>query len=309
MFEIWETVGFMRKHYCSGLGVRARYMTSHIHEDRQDKSCGFRGMDGRRSLRGMSILLFLLLCSLGRCAYGQAQNAGTISGNVADSTNAVIPNASVTLTSIATGQVTHVVSDGRGEYLINDVRVGQYRLQISAPGFGAFTVNNVTVDADQSARVDAKLNLGTVQASVEIESPGVTIDTRSATVAAVINQTLIDNLPIDSNNIVALAAILPGVVNVSAPTTFTSDTAGPTYNASGSRSNQNLMLLDGMMWNNVFYNTGLNFPPSQALQEVSVLLSNYKAQYGRNSGSVFNVITRSGSNKFHGQLWEYLQNR
>jgi hypothetical protein len=124
-----------------------------------------------------------------------------------------------------------------------------------------------------------------------------------------INQNFVENLPIDGENIVSLAALLPGVSNVNAPTTFTSDTGGPTYSVAGSRGNQNLFLLDGSIWNNVFYNTGLNFPPRLALQEVSVLLNNYKAQYGRNSGSIFNAITRSGSDQIHGSVWEYLQNQ
>ena len=69
------------------------------------------------------------------------------------------------------------------------------------------------------------------------------------------------------------------------------------------------MLFDGLMWNNLFYNTGINYPPPNSLQEVSVLLNNYKAQYGRNAGSVFNVITRSGSNRIHGSAWDYIQNQ
>ena len=113
----------------------------------------------------------------------------------------------------------------------------------------------------------------------------------------------------DGNNVVSLAALLPGVSNVNAPTTFTSDTGGPTYNISGSRNNQNLFLLDGQLWNNLFYNTGLNFPPGQELQEISILLNNYKAQYGRNVGSIMNVLTRSGTNTIHGSLWEYAQNK
>jgi hypothetical protein len=259
-------------------------------------------------LSGLFVLSLMICMPL--AILGQAQNTGTVSGNITDPTGAVISTAKVTLTSLATGQVSRVVSNAEGEYLFNDVHVGQFRLQVEAPGFGTSTANRIVVDADQNVRLDMHLQIGEAHSSVVVaDTGGSTIDTRSATIGTLIDQKLIDNLPIDSNNIVALAGLLPGVVNVNSPTTFTSDTAGPTYNASGSRSNQNLMLLDGSMWNNVFYNTGLNYPPSQALQEVSVLLGNYKAQYGRNAGSVFNVITRSGSNSFHGTLWEFLQNQ
>jgi len=99
------------------------------------------------------------------------------------------------------------------------------------------------------------------------------------------------------------------VTDLNAPATNTSDRGGPTYSVSGSRNTQNLMLFDGLMWNNLFYNTGINYPPPHALQEISVLLNNFKAQYGRNAGSVFNVITKSGSNQFHFIAWDYVQNK
>jgi hypothetical protein len=257
------------------------------------------------------IAAFLLMLPSILCvrAHAQAQNTGTLSGSVLDSTGAVIPKATVILTSKGTGQVTRGTSNASGEYLFSDIRIDKYSLRVSAPSFASFVVDDIAIDADQDVKIDAKLQPSGTSVTVTVEAGGVTLDTRSATVGTLIDQKLIEGLPLDGNNIISMTALLPGVVNVNAPTTFTSDTAGPTYNASGSRANQNLMLLDGIMWNNVFYNSGLNFPPSQALQEVSVLLSNYKAQYGRNAGSVFNVLTRSGTNQFHGQLWEYLQNR
>ena len=153
------------------------------------------------------------------------------------------------------------------------------------------------------------LSNGDASTSVTVEASGTTVDTRSATIATVIDPTLVQDLPVDGGNIVALAALLPGVTGVNAPTTFTSDTGGPTYNVSGSRSNQNLFLLDGALWNNVYLNTGLNFPSPFMLNEVSVQLNNFKAQYGRNVGSVFNVLTKSGSNKIHGDVWDYFNNK
>jgi hypothetical protein len=109
-----------------------------------------------------------------------------------------------------------------------------------------------------------------------------------------IDNKLVEELPINGENVVALAALLPGVTAVNAPTTETNERGGPTYSVSGSRNTQNLMLFDGLMWNNLFYNTGISYPPHEALQEISVLLNNYTAQYGSNSGSIFNVLTRSG---------------
>jgi hypothetical protein len=252
------------------------------------------------------LILLLLLAPLTR-ALAQAQNTGTIAGNVTDPSGAVVPNAVATLTSIDTAQISTVKTNGKGEYLFSDVKVGDYILKITAPTFETFEVDLLSLDADQNVRQDAKLKTGAATETVTVQADSTIIDTRSATIGTVIDKNLVENMPIDGENIVSLAALLPGVSNVNAPTTFTSDTGGPTYSVSGSRGNENLFLLDGSIWNNAFYNTGLNYPPRLALQEVSVLLNNFKAQYGRNSGSVFNALTRSGSNKIHGNLWEYFQ--
>jgi len=239
----------------------------------------------------------------------QTISTGTVSGNVTDSGGAVVPNAIVTIKSIDEGTVNTAKVNKQGEYLFSQIKPGSYTLTVLAPGFETFKMNALNVNASENVRINAPLAVGSVSTTVTVDAPSATVDVRSATIATVIDPTLVENLPVDGNNVVELAALLPGVVDVNAPTTFTSDTGGPTYSSGGSRSNQNLFLVDGAMWNNVYYNTGLNYPPPLMLQEVSVQSVNYKAQYGRNVGSVFNVLTKSGTNKFHGQLWEYIQNK
>jgi len=254
-------------------------------------------------------LLLLPLISGSNLAAAQALNTGTVAGNVLDVQGSIVPNASATLTDLTQNKVLSVKVNGKGEYLFTDVAAGTYSLRITAPTFEAYSVPAIEVSADQNVRVDAKLQPGGASETVTVDAPSAAVDTRSATIATVIDNRLVEDLPIDGNNVVQLAALLPGVSNVNAPTTFTSDTGGPTYNVSGSRSNQNLFLFDGLLWNNVYYNTGLNYPARDALQEVSVLLNNFKAQYGRNVGSIYNVLTKQGSNQVHGAVWEYIQNK
>jgi outer membrane receptor protein involved in Fe transport len=263
----------------------------------------------RRAGWHRALTTLLLLVSVAPVvSFGQAQNAGTISGNVTDSQGGIVINATATLTSTDEGNAIKVKVNGRGEYIFSDVKSGSYTLTVSAPTFQNFTADSVAVNANENVRMDAKLIRGSANDTVTVDAPSATVDTRSATIATVIDPTLVQDLPVDGSNVVALAALLPGVTNVNAPTTFTSDTGGPTYNVSGSRSNQNLFLFDGMLWNNVYLNTGLNYPPPFMLSEVSVLLVNFKAQYGRNVGSVFNALTHEGTNMIHGTLWEYMQN-
>jgi hypothetical protein len=238
----------------------------------------------------------------------QTQNTGTVSGNVNDAQGGIVLGATAVLVSNDQNAKTTVTVNERGEYLFPQVAPGVYTLTVTAATFEKFVADSINVNAGENIRIDATLTRGSSSETVTVEAPATTIDTRSATIATVIDPELVNNLPVDGENVVALAALLPGVTNVNAPTTFTSDTGGPTYNVSGARNNQNLFLLDGILWNNVYYNTGLNFPPHYMLQEVSVQLNNYKAQYGRNVGSVFNAVTKSGSNLIHGELWDDVQN-
>jgi hypothetical protein len=238
----------------------------------------------------------------------QTQNTGTVSGNVNDAQGGIVLGATAVLTSTDRNVKVTVTVNERGEYLFPQVTPGVYTLTVTASTFEKFIADTINVNAGENIRIDAPLTRGSASETVTVEAPSTTVDTRSATIATVIDPELVSNLPVDGENVVALAALLPGVTNVNAPTTFTSDTGGPTYNVSGARNNQNLFLLDGVLWNNVYYNTGLNFPPHYMLQEVSVQLNNYKAQYGRNVGSVFNAVTKSGSNQIHGELWDDIQN-
>ena len=239
-----------------------------------------------------------------------AQNTGSIFGSVADKTGAMVPSASVTVADTEHGVTRTVKTNGSGEFLIPSLPVGNYILTAGSPNFETSVITDIKVDAETNIKEQVTLVPGSASESITVEdTSGSVIDPRSATLATMLDPKMIEDLPIDGHNVVALSALLPGVVDVNAPSTFTGDTKGPTYSASGSRSTQNLMLFDGLMWNNLFYNTGINYPSPNALQEVSILLNNYKAQYGRNAGSVFNVLTKRGTNKIHGAAWDYLQNQ
>jgi len=260
-------------------------------------------------LYGLAIgLLVCLSLTDSPVALGQAQNTGTVAGNVFDSSHSIIPSATITLTSEDRGNVYNAVSNAQGEYTFNDIPVGSYSLQVSAPGFSTFVSHHVVLDSDTRLRVDAAMKPGEVNAQIEVNANEVSVDTQSATLATVIDNALVENLPVDGNNVVAMAALLPGVTNVSAPTTFTDENGGATFNVNGSRSNSNLFLFDGLMWNNLYLNTGVNYPNHAVLQEVSVQLNNYSAQYGRSAGSIFNVVSKSGTNTVHGEIFFHYHN-
>jgi Carboxypeptidase regulatory-like domain/TonB-dependent Receptor Plug Domain len=239
-----------------------------------------------------------------------AQNTGSIFGSVQDPSGAVIPGAVVSATDPAHAITRAVKSNGSGEFTITGLPVGTYTLTTTSPQFENSIITGIRVDANSDIKEAVKMVTGSTTASVTVvDDSSSAIDAKSATLGTMIDEKLIEDLPIDGHNVVALTALLPGVVDVNAPATFTGDTNGPTFSASGSRNTQNLFLFDGLMWNNLFFNTGINYPPPNSLQEVSVVLNNYKAEYGRNAGSVVNVVTRSGTNQIHGSAWDYIQNQ
>jgi len=254
------------------------------------------------------VLLSLALCWGGVRAFGQAQNTGQVAGNVVDATKHTVAGAAVTLTSEERGNVLSVTTNAEGEYTFNSVPAGSYTLTVVAPTFEKYVADHVAVDADSHLRLDASMKAGSVSAEVEVTAGTAAIDTQTATVGAVIDNNLVENLPIDGNNVIALAALLPGVTDVSAPTTFTSDTGGASFTVNGARGTSNLFLFDGLLWNNLYLNSPLNYPNHIALQQISIQLNNFTAQYGRNSGSIVNIISKSGTNQVHGEAFISYQN-
>src|SRR5262249_52784911 len=196
-----------------------------------------------------------------------------------------------------------------GEFVLPALPVGGYTLRVEARGFKAFTRSGVSLTTNENVRVDARLEIGNTTETVTVSAEAPLVDSRSSQVGTLLDGRRVLDLPTNGRNVISLAELLPGVATVSAPQTFTGDRSGPTISVSGSRNNQNLFLFDGAQFNAVFRNTGLNYPPPDALQEMKLLTNGFSAEYGRNAGAIFNVITRSGTNRLHGSAWEFLRNQ
>ena len=237
-----------------------------------------------------------------------AQSTGSLYGTIIDAGGAIVPSAKVIATSVERGNTREAISNGQGEWVLNAMPVGAYNVTAEAPGFKTFTRTGITLDADQNVKVDCRLELGSTSDSITISAEAPDVDSRSSTLGATLSTKQLTDLPLNGRNIFDLLTLLPGVSSVSAPQTFTNDRGGPTFTTSGSRTAQNETLFDGSLYTSLFRNTGLNYPPPDAIQEIHVLTSNYQAEFGRNTGTVMNVITRSGTNQIHGALWEFSRN-
>jgi hypothetical protein len=166
----------------------------------------------------------------------------------------------------------------------------------------------VILTVRQNVREDAVLEIGAVTQDVTVTAQAALVDTTSGTVSSLVDDRRIVDLPLNGRNIMSLAQIVPGVLGVRAPESLGDARAGPQMNANGGRGNQNLYTFDGAFFNNPSRNTGMNYPPPDAVQEFRLLTSNFDAEFGRNSGSQATVVARAGTNDFHGDVWEFLRN-
>jgi hypothetical protein len=241
-------------------------------------------------------------------AFLRAQTTGTISGYVKDASGGIVPDAKVTATHVQHGTVYPATTNSEGFYNFPALDPGDYTLTIEKTGFERSVQTGLTLTVGQNLRVDAALSVGTVTQEVSVTGQAALVDTTSGTVSGLVDDNRIVDLPLDGRNVMSLAGLVPGVVGVYAPESLSSARGGPMMNSNGGRQNMNLYTFDGSFYNNPSRNTGLNFPPPDAIQEFRILTSNFDAEYGRNSGSQAMVVARAGTNAIHGDVWEFLRN-
>lgn len=258
------------------------------------------------------IALFLLV--FGVTTHTNAQGMARISGIVTDSSGAVIPSAQVTATQADTGLASIALANAAGEYIFPSLAPTTYNIVATAPGFTTFVQKAVRLEADQAVTVNARLNVGAASQSVTVTTAASQVDTTTATLSQVIGQQQVNELPLNGRNAAQLVTLSAGVLpapNISSIDQGNTKTFPVVVliTVNGARTNQTNFLLDG--GNNVDEYTNVNapFPFPDALQEFSVQTSNYQAEYGQNAGGVVNIITKSGTSQYHGDVFEYLRNR
>jgi hypothetical protein len=266
---------------------------------------GFR--PGQKS-SALSVCLVLTAASCLSVRLAQAQATGNISGYARDASGASVPNASITAL-MSEQQVTRTAqADDQGFYSFIGLLPGHYQISFQAKGFQEQVRSGIELTVGQDLRVDASLIIGSVQTKVDVGTTAPLVNTVSSTLSGLIDDRRVVDLPLNGRNVIGLAGILPGVTNVSAPQSMGDARGGPTMDVNGGRPNMNLFTLDGGYFNNPSRNTGINYPPPDAIQEVRILTQNFNAEYGHSPGSQVEVLSKAGSNSFHGAAWEFLRN-
>ncbi|MGD0292604.1 MAG: carboxypeptidase regulatory-like domain-containing protein [Terracidiphilus sp.] len=257
----------------------------------------------------------LAVCAALICASSGAwaQGYGSISGTVTDATGAVVAGATVTATQAGTGLAMKTSTGGEGLYVFPTLAPSTYNISVSHPGFAKYTKQSVQVRADAAVTVNITLKTGSASETITVTADTAQVDVTTGTLSEVIGTASVNELPLNGRNAAALTAEVAGITlapyaQADQGNTKTFPTAY-TISANGTRVGQANYMLDG--GNNVdeYTNVNMPFPMPDSVQEFSIETSNYSAQYGQNAGGVVNIITKSGTNKYHGDLFEFVRNR
>jgi hypothetical protein len=260
--------------------------------------------------RALTVVLAVLFLTVAVQDASAQDIFGRISGTVTDSSGAAVPDVKITITNEATKLTRTVTGDANGFYVASDLPAGIYSVTAEQQGFKSTTKAGNELVAGARLTVDVHLEVGSISEHVEVKDVGETVNTVSGEIARSIDSRQVQNLALNTRNYMQLVSLIPGVALT------TDDQLGMSTNmainnqaVNGNRADQNLVTVDGGFnmdsGSNAsqFNNVGIDF-----IQEVAIKTSNFSAEYGRNSASSINVVTRSGGNNFHGSVFEYVRN-
>ncbi len=262
--------------------------------------------------RCLGAFLFIYFAISAVVAWAQAVAGASVSGQVTDPTGASVANAIVTIIETDTGQQHTAATDSTGHYAFPDLPVGPYRLEVSAQGFRGYVQTGIVLQVGNNVTANVSLQLGSISETVSVSAGTNMVETQNSSVSQVINERSVNNLPLNGRYVTQLV-LLSGASITESPAhgdltgskNFYSST---TISVGGGQANATNYLLDGGYYVDTFTNVNMPYPFPDALQEFSVQTSTLPAQYGQHPGGVMNAVTKSGTNQFHGDLFEYLRN-
>lgn len=246
----------------------------------------------------------LSLCLILFASSAFAQGTVTIFGAVQDKSGAVIPNVEISVTNTLTGAVRTVRSNETGNYVASQLPVGIYSVRAQAQGFKTFVQDKIQVQVDENRQVNISLEVGSLSESVEVQAEVTQVETRSGSIREVIDSARIVELPLNGRNPLQLTRLVAGSGGVAAKDQGQNETVS----INGARTNSNNYQLDGGDNHDPYFNAPAIFPNPDALDEFSIQTNSYGADRGRNAGAFMTAVTKSGTNQFHGTLFEFLRN-
>ena len=269
-----------------------------------------------RCLGGLAAycVLALFFAAIGaRSLPAQVATADVI-GTVTDSTGGVVPGAKVAVTNINTGLVYHSVTNHDGDYIVTELPAGHYTIQTSKEGFKTSSTNDVSLTIGDRYRADAKLEVGQVSEAITVEAGAAKLQTDSPTVSQVIGEQEVQDLPLNGRDFVMLTQLVPGATDNTTGSFSTGDAVddrrrSSTVSVNGFNGAQNNFMIDGMDDNERFIGTVSVKPSIEAIGEIQVITNTFSAEMSRTNGAGISFITKSGTNDYHGTVFDFLRNQ
>lgn len=258
------------------------------------------------------LALYIALVSIPAVS-AQTAETGALNGTVSDPSGKVVPGVSVNVTSVATGQVRTAVTQGNGSYLAALLPPGLYTVEASTKNFKTASFQHVEIHVTETATLDIKLEVGSVSETVTVQATATQLDTTSSALGNVTDQRMVENLPLVTRNYMQILGLSPGVSSdITDAAAIGRGNVGLEYSASGDITNDNNFQMNGTQVNDLMgsgsISGGIPVPNPDSIQEFKVQTGQYDASYGRNAGANVDVVTKTGSNEFHGDVWEYFRN-
>src|SRR5580693_7852156 len=261
----------------------------------------------------LPVVVMAILLVFASAAFAQLTTADIL-GTVTDASGAVVPNANITLVNLGTDEVRTVQSNGSGDYSFTLLPVGHYSITVKAGGFQASITKDLAVEAGDRARADVHLQLGSESTTIEVTASTPLLQADNATVSSTVTARAVQDLPLNGRNFVQLVDLVPGanegagngLSSGGRPDDRRSNAAGLSVN--GQDDTLNNWVVDGVDDNERIIGTIGVKPNVEGIQEITVQTNNYSAEAGRTAGGVVNVVTRSGTNAFHGSVYEFFRN-
>lgn len=254
-------------------------------------------------------LMVVGVCAIAQDAAAQG-TAASIRGTVVDPSGALVSNAALTATQTETGFVRQATSDSHGEYIFVELPIGHYRLEAQAKGFQRYVQSGITLDVNQTVAITITLAVGTVEQKTEVQANAPLVETTVTSLGKTVDQRDVLDLPLNGRNFSQLGLLQPGVVPITPGLAQAGGSLrnGQAYAVNGQRPESNNFLIDGA---DNFNSVDAGFviqPPIDSIAEFRIITHAANAEFGHSSGSTTNIITRSGSNAYHGAAWDFFRN-
>ena len=259
---------------------------------------------------------FFLVCFMLLPAIAKAQATATIAGTISDPAGSVIAGAVVTVTNVDTNGARVVTTDNNGRFVANLLPIGNYKIQVSAPSFQSAIKNGILLENQASPEINFTLQPGSVTSAISVEANAIAVEATDSSLSQIVHSQQVSDLPLNGRNFVELATLAPGTSAGNQPNDFFAGGGGSetsirgsfSLSVGGSRENRTDWIFDGVD-NNELTSGGISIVPSiDALQEFNVLTYNYSVQYGTRAGPTVLLTSKSGTNQFHGTLFDFLRN-